>query len=213
MVLMFLINMLIFFGVQYMNGSFEWKYLYQTPLLALVGMQRNNYAAGGLKGLWFVYALVLCKFILQFSPAKHQNIFLLVLNSVFLSIAWMLHNKGIVVYNAIVDVLLAMPFFTVGFILRPFKEKMSNVSTTRLLILLIIGAMGVWLCGKYNDIVMLYHCSFGSSLVLCLLGGLVGTVLLYSISMLLKSHLSDFVAVMGGDTQYPWLPLRGYSST
>ena len=198
--LMFFINMFIYFVVQYINGTFEWKYLYQTPFLALVGMQGNNYAAGGLKGLWFVYTLVLCKLLLQFSPAKHQNFFLLVINTAFLIIAWILNRKGVELYNAVVDVLLAMPFFTMGFMARPFKKEFSSVSTLWLLILLIIGMFGVWLCGRNNDIVMLYRCSFGSNLALCMIGGMAGTILIYSISMMLKSYLSDFVSVIGGGT-------------
>lgn len=198
MVLMFFVNMFIYFAVQYIHGTFEWKFLYQTPLLALAGMQGHNYAAGGLKGLWFVYTLVLCKVLLQFSPEKHQNAFLLILNSIFLLLAWLLYKNGVVVYNAIVDVLLAMPFFTIGFMSRPLKDMISNVSIMYLFVLLVSGAIGVWLCGYYNDIVMLFRCSFGSNMILYLLGGVSGTVLLYAISMLLQSNLYNFVAVMGG---------------
>ena len=200
MALMFLINMFIYFGVQYMNGIFEWKFLYQTPLLALAGMQGQNYVAGGLKGLWFVYSLVLCTILLQFSPAKHHNIFLLVIDCIFLLVTWLLHRQGIVAYNAIVDVLLAMPFFTMGYLLRPLKERISDVSAPWLFALLIVGVIVVGMCGKYNDIVMLYRCSFGCNLLLCLLGGACGTILPYAISMLLKLYLSDFAKVMGGGT-------------
>lgn len=55
---------LCFYNLQtIVNGVFHWSNLYEGPLLSLVGMQGQNYAAGGLKALWFVYTLCICKII------------------------------------------------------------------------------------------------------------------------------------------------------
>lgn len=64
--------------------------------------------------------------------------------------------------------------------------------------LVIIGLVGVWLCGTYNDIVMLYRCSFGSDILLCILGAIFGTVALFAVSMFLRNYLLDFVKVTWG---------------
>ena len=114
--------------------------------------------------------------------------------------AWLLHQKEIVLYNSIVDVLLAMPFFTLGYYLRPMKEQLSNLPLKWMPLLLVVGLVGVWLCGRYNDIVMLYRCSFGSNLFLCMAGALCGTIGLYAISRQCKSYLPDSVSVIGGGT-------------
>ena len=200
MVLLFFANTIVQFVVHLVNGTFKASFLWKTPLLALIGMQGNNYAAGGLKGLWFVYTLLLCKILLQYSPSKYNKLFLVILNTVFLLCSMFLYSKGIVVYNAVVDVLLAMPFFTLGYLLRPFKDKISSLSSRWILLCFIAGIMGVCLCGVYNDLVMMYRCSFGSNMLLFLIGGLLGTTLLLAISLLFKSYLFDFVRVIGGGT-------------
>ena len=114
MCLYFSMNILVQFFVQIVKGTFDIKFLFQAPLLAAVGMQGQNFAAGGLKAMWFVYTLIICKILLQYVPVKNQNDCLAILSCVFLLAAWLLHLKELVFYNAIVDVLLAMPFFTIG---------------------------------------------------------------------------------------------------
>lgn len=63
-------------------------------------------------------------------------------------------------------------------------------------LLFVVGLVGVWLCGRYNDIVMLYRCSFGSNLFLCIAGALCGAIGLYATSRLCKLYLSDSVGVI-----------------
>ena len=200
MALLFLINIAVQFFLQIAKGTFDINYLWQAPLLALCGMQGQDYAAGGLKALWFVYTLIVCKVILQFVPEKPQIIILLFLNVVFLLGAMLLKRHGIVLRNSIVDVLLAMPFFTIGYLIRPLKEHLNRCSLRGLLVILIVGCFGVWLCGTYNDIVMLYRCDYGSNLFFCILGGICGTSAVFSIAKLLKSLFLGFAKVIGGGT-------------
>lgn len=79
-----IITLLVQFAVQIVKGTFELKILYQAPLLAAIGMQGQNFAAGGLKAMWFVYTLIICKILLQYVPAKGHKISLAVLSCVFL---------------------------------------------------------------------------------------------------------------------------------
>lgn len=200
MSIFFLINTMFQFAAKILNGSFELKFLYQAPLLAAIGMHGQNYAAGGLMVMWFVYTLIMCKILLQYIPASNQKVTLVVLSCVFLIIAKLLDLKGIVLYNSIVDTLLAMPFFTVGYLIKPYKDNLSSISIKWLPFLLIIGVIGVLLSGRYNDIVMLYRCSYGSNMILCIVGALCGTVGIYSISRMLERYLTGFASVMGAGT-------------
>lgn len=200
MVIYFTITSLVQFGVQIMKGSFQLKYLYEAPLLGLAGMQGKDTPAGGLKAMWFVYTLILCKILLQYSPKKHSTLYFIGLNTLLVFTAWCLHQKEIVCYNSYVNVLLAMPFFTIGFYLRTFRNSFSNLSLMWMPVLLIIGIFGVYYCGTYNDIVMLYRCSYGSDLPLCFIGALCGTVILYALSMLLNKCLINTVRIIGGGT-------------
>ncbi len=65
----YLIIGLCFYNLQmYVNGLFNLNNLYQGPILFIIGMQGQNYSAGGLQALWFVYTLCICKIIFQFLP-------------------------------------------------------------------------------------------------------------------------------------------------
>lgn len=200
MCIYWVINIAVQFSVQLVKGSFKLRYLWEAPVLSLIGMQGNDYPAGGLKAMWFVYTLILCKIILQYCLRirwKKKRV-LLVLNVVFLTISWILYKQGTSYCNAIVNVLLAMPFFSLGYAFRKYKDALSEIQTKWLPMLVIIGLVGVWLCGTYNDIVMLYRCSFGSDILLCILGAIFGTVALFAVSMFLRNYLLDFVKVTGG---------------
>lgn len=200
MSIFFFINIVFHFAAQILNGSFELKFLYQAPLLAAIGMHGQNYAAGGLMVMWFLYTLILCKILLQYIPAQKHKVTLVVISCVFLIVAKLLYWKGIVLYNSIINVLLAMPFFTIGYLIKPLKEILSSISFKWLLISLILGIIGVLLSGRYNDIVMLYRCSYGSNMILCIVGALCGTVGIYSISRMLERFLPGFAGVMGAGT-------------
>lgn len=198
--IIFVINTAVQFAVQIAKGTFRIEYLYQTPLLALIGMQGNDYEAGGLKALWFVYTLILCKIIYQFLPQKNQMLWLVVINCAMLALAWIVNRSIAEICNSYVDVLLAMPFFSIGTVLRPYKNTISTISIKWMPIFLIVGVATIWLCGSYNDIVMLYRCSYGSSMILCFVGAVFGTFALYAASRMferLVSH-SEAVTVVGG---------------
>lgn len=200
MCLFFFFNTAVQFVIQIVKGSFEFKFLYQAPLLAAVGMQGQSFAAGGLGVMWFVYTLILCKILLQCIPAKNQKVTLVVLSCFFLIVTLFFYSKGIVLYNSFVDVLLAMPFFTIGYFMKPMKDSLSSLPLKWMPLLFIFGIIGVWTCGLYNDIVMLYRCSYGSNLLLCLVGALCGTLSVYSISRMVERYLSDYARVLGGGT-------------
>lgn len=200
MLLLFLINQVINVAVLVVNDGFSWNYLWKTCLLAIIGMHGENYAAGGLAELWFVYTLILCKVLLQYMPQKRKRLWLLVINTFFLLLAICFTICGFNLYNAFVNVLLAMPFFCLGNYLSQFKTVLSNPSRKVLVILLLLGMLAIFVCGYFNDIVMLYNCSYGSSLLLCLIGGVLGSGLVYASSFLLRNYLVGIVNVIGGGT-------------
>ena len=203
MVLMLLINTAVQFAVQIAKDTFDVSYLWKAPLLSLVGMQGQNYAAGGLKAMWFVYTLAVCKILSQIIPPRGEKLILVTLSIVCMLGSKLLHEKGILLYNAFVDVLLAMPFFVIGTFFRPLRKRLNELSQSNAIVLFALGILGVYFCGTYNDIVMLYRCEYGSSLLLCLLGAICGTMAVYAVSTLLQTLLTEFVNVIGGgDVDY-----------
>lgn len=200
MYLLFIIKHTEYFAKLIHSGSFQLSYLWQAPLLAIGGMQGEQFAAGGLVSLWFVYTLVLCKILLQYIPKKGFPYSLFCLNILFLILAIVIKQKGGFYYSSIVDVVLAMPFFTIGFALKSYKVILSKVKHSVLILVTIVGGVGIWFCGSYNDLVMLYRNDYGSNLLLCIVGGVAGTAVIYSISLLLDRCYSEIVSIIGGGT-------------
>lgn len=214
MVIIFFINNMLFsLSIEYIRGRFENNFIWQKPLLSLMGMQGHDFPAGGLAGLWFVYTLAICKIILQFISDKYSKFSLPILCILFLGVAYLLHLKNIVVYNSIVNVLLAMPFFYIGYLFRPLKEHLNSISKKIALSILIISVCGIWLCGRYNDIVMMYKCSFGSSMVLCFIGAMCGTSLLYVLSIFLQFIQSKIINTIVSTISGGTLIILGFHST
>lgn len=160
-------------------------------LRSLAGYQGQNYAYGGLGALWFVYTLIVCRLLMQFIcslPSSLQKTALVILN-VFFLFASVLYNRYEVSpylqFNSIVNVLLAFPFFTIGFILTPIKERMCSCPiNVKAVLFFLVSVVIILICGKMNGLVYIYMCSYGGSLPLCVLGGAAGFYFLFFLSKL-----------------------------
>lgn len=194
---------LCFYNLQtIVNGVFHWSNLYEGPLLSLVGMQGQNYAAGGLKALWFVYTLCICKIIYQFLPQpKLSNPLTFLLILAFIAACVYINQKNIVVYNSIVNVLIAFPFFMIGNFFRRFETLLDSINHLRAFLIFLAGVVITYICGRYNGLTFLYMCSYGNSLTLCLLGGIAGTGAVFVLSKWCSKLFNPFnISVLGGGT-------------
>jgi fucose 4-O-acetylase-like acetyltransferase len=104
------------------EGNFNINYLLVRPVKAIIGMQR-----GGLGVMWFVYTLIICKIFLQLIPLHNEKRNLILLNAIMLVLCYLLSKTGIHIDNAFVNVLLAMPFFSIGYFLKGNKEQLSCI--------------------------------------------------------------------------------------
>lgn len=201
MALLLVINVIFNAILQIRAGIFSPSYLWKRPLLAFAGMQGQNFQSGGLGVLWFVYTLCLCKIVLQFVPKRYE-IFINILFIVFcLLSAVYINSNDIEVYSSYVDVLLSYPFFVAGYYLRTCKLKLNNIGGWKLSLMFFLSSIIVIICGRYNDIVMLYKCSYGSDLLLCLIGGFAGTISVYAISKTVSQRCKRVnISVLGGGT-------------
>lgn len=103
-------------------------------------------------------------------------------------------------YNSFINTFLAMPFFTIGYSLRPIKKYISSPPNILIPFIAIVGGIGVYLCGRFNEIVMLYRCDYGNNILLCFIGALCGTMLIYSFCILIGHFSSNAVNTIGGGT-------------
>lgn len=192
MFLFVILTLILHTLVQFFVGRFELISLIKNICRAICG-----FVSEGLWRLWFVYTLVLCKIVYQYLPPK--TIVLIIVNVVLLYLSTIVHTTGENA-NAILNVCLAMPFFTIGTFFRPLKQNLTKVPWSLLVLLIIAGAGIVFICGRYNELVMLYRCYAGSNIPLCLIGGLAGTVVIYALSVIVRSFAHMFANVVGGGT-------------
>ena len=184
------------------RDQFSLMLLWKGPMLALLGFQGQEYEGVGVGAMWFVYTLVLCKIIYQYIPLKCELSVKIIVSIIMLT-ATVVINECISYHinnNSYVNVLLAMPFFVIGNLLRPYKNLFTQLQFPRLFIILILGITGVLICGANNDIVYLYRCSYGNNLIICILGAISGTIAVYAFSRLLENFFVKIVSIIGGGT-------------
>ncbi len=97
---------------QYRLGLLRWNYVTQRVYNCLVGNQGRNSVFGGLGLCWFIYTLVICKILYQYTYAS--NLFKAIILVVCIIVAFVVNYYNIVIYNAIVNTSLAFPYFIGG---------------------------------------------------------------------------------------------------
>lgn len=150
-----------------------------------------------LGGMWFVMVLIILKIAYQYLPSnKYLYGFLFalfpllsVLTNSYLLEFQILGFSVFKINNAVLEILLALPFFLVGIFLRNYKQQINNFSNfKKLLCLLSFSLLFLMLCGHYNNIVFMYANQYGNNIFLFLIGGFVGTSFIYVLSKLLQRY-------------------------
>ena len=134
---------------------------------------------------WYFYSLIVMRLIMQLLPDRKWAY--LVLFVVLSAGAIALHHTGREISNANTNVLVCMPFFLIGVLLKPLKSWATRLHRYALEAALLLLAAGVvFLCGEYNGYVWMYLCGYGNNYLLYILGGTAGTMLLYVLSLWLS---------------------------
>lgn len=134
---------------------------------------------------WYFYTLFVMRLIMQLLPDRKWAY--VALFAVLSAGAIALHQSGVEVSNANVNVLVCMPLFLIGVLLKPLRTWLNclhNYAVEGLLF--IAGVATVWLCGQYNDPVWMYLAGYGTNYPLYIIGGVGGTMMLYPVSLWLS---------------------------
>lgn len=188
-------SVILFFAfVKMIFGGLSLSYFPESFFSCLIGDQ-NGYGNGiGCQAMWFVYTLFLAKILSNaFYDSWRFQFFICV---VCWGAAVILKESGISFYSSYVDLLLAYPFFVFGWLVgSKYKDKLETLAVrmTKFPKILVYLSILILLCGLYvlsyyNGMLQMYNADFGRNLFLCLLGGVVGTILLAIIGMLFNNH-------------------------
>lgn len=156
--------------------SISWSWFFQWLLLG------HRWCMGP---CWYFYSLIVIRLIMQMLPEKiliYTILFVIISTG---AILW--RQTGIEVSNANMNVMVCMPFFLIGVIIKPLKSCCNRLHSFYIeLALLTISIVVIVLCGDYNGYVWMYLCEYGNNYVLYIIGGMAGTLMLYIISLWLS---------------------------
>ncbi len=165
------------------DGQWLWS------CLAILGGFHRLHDASGCSNLWFVYTLILIRFIYQAFPLKHLTLSLI-------SIA------GTIIYNhadmelawAVTNVLIALPFFMLCNALNPmggveiWAGKIQTMSNGRWILVFLSSMAFTYFSSYYNDSAMMYKGLYGNSLLLFEVASITGCFMVYWLSSRLNAY-------------------------
>ena len=156
-----------------MSYDVSWPWFFQWLLLG------HRWCMGP---CWYFYTLIVMRLIMQALPERKWAYAILF---VALSAgAILLHQRGIELSNANVNVLVCMPMFLIGVFLKPLKSVANNLRNHAIETALVVVAVAlIYRCGRYNGEVWMYLCGFGHYYGLYIVGGVAGTLMLYVLSL------------------------------
>lgn len=152
-----------------------------------------------LAGCWFIYTLVLLKCILQYTAGLRWASYIhMVLLVAFAFIAVLLENSFVKTEegaNSIINVFVAYPFFIFGYYAKSWKQLIASFTLTlnRGLLILLFLVLMVIVIGNVNGYVWMYRGGYGADYVMFIVGGIVGTLLVFVISKMLGECTSPIV--------------------
>lgn len=165
------------------DGQWLWS------CLAIFGGFHRLHDASGCSNLWFVYTLILIRFIYQAFPRKH-----LTLSLVSIVGAVIYNHAGKELAWSVTNVLIALPFFMLGNALRTVggvetgAGKIQTMGNGRWTLVFLSSVAFTYFVSYYNDSAMMYKGLYGNSLLLFGVASITGCFMLYWLSSRLNSY-------------------------
>jgi len=131
---------------------------------------------------WYFYTLIIMRILMQLLP---QRWWVYLLTSIVIaSGAVVFQHFDYEISNANVNVLVCMPLFLIGVLIKPLKSWLCGLhNNVTEVILLLTGAILVYMCGRYNGYVWMYLCGYGHSFLLYVIGAMAGLLVLFVVSV------------------------------
>lgn len=158
----------------------------------------------GFDNLWFVYTLIILKIIFQYCSSSKlfyfQSLIMLVFAYIYNNIDFSAFPFFLKEPNAIVDVCTAYPFYAIGIFVRNYKSIFIEMNNKIILVFcLFSGLLSVLFSCFYNGSVGLHRCEYGGNMFWFLMGGVSGSLMIFSVSKML-GHATKTIAVISRGT-------------
>ncbi len=186
----FIIRTIMYFWERYIYiNSDQFIDLFEYWMYMLKGQQNCIGAC------WFIYTLILTKFLFQFIS---NNKILIVIYLFLTGIAVYFNIYNIHKNNAIVNIIVSYQPFAIGYYLRQYREALIKYQASSLSIILLLSfsLFIIFLCGRTNGNVWLYQNGYGKSIVLYHIGVVSGTLFLFTLAKLFDKRKYRFISIL-----------------
>lgn len=170
--------------------------------------------------MWFVYTLLVIKIV--FWVVKDWRCLGIVTG---LCIMGAIMCQGHSLMWSVQNVLLALPFYYVGWLLaNNGKHCFENLTAqikdfshkhdVGIWLFFIVGMVTLFVIGEHNGFAKMYACNYGNNILLFFLGGLLGSALVYIASLCLDDVVFPWVKIISIGSivilGYQFVPIKVY---
>ena len=162
--------------------------IHSYVLMCLKGNQ------GPLGTCWFIYTLIIIKFIHHFLPSNKgiQLTFFLLFSIISIT----LHYYQIHCNSAILNVCVAYPLYIIGLQLHCMDKYFIYIfNFYNRLLLFAISIITIVICAKYNGYVWMYNNGYGNNFLLFLIGSISGTIMLFALCTGKKNKFDNCITI------------------
>lgn len=164
----------------------------------IVGIHSDE-RGNGLQVCWFIYTLVVLKVLMQYMPQRILLLFVMPLSLTAVIIVSM-HGANFICKNAIVISSLCLPFFMLGRFARLVDFPQMINCKRKLWLLGIFSLFMTILIGYYNGPAWVYQCQYGRDFTLFIMGGVNGTLLMFTVSYMLSRFNNRLLETLSSGT-------------
>ena len=181
-------------------------FLYKQILAIFIGLNNNSWnTLEGVGGpIWYIYVLFFIRLLFDRIKSKNTRIILCLL---FIIINYFLDLFNINYPFSILNILLAYPFFVIGYNIRNYHsiafEKVRLYLVLHPIInflIILISYFVTYYISCYNDIAYMYIHSFGNNLLLFYIAGLSGSIWLFSLCQYVSSFRVKIIETLSNGT-------------
>lgn len=135
-----------------------------------------------LGGMWFIYTLLVVKLVYQILPQNYNRGINIVICIICMIVSQYFSYTDKYYFNSVVNVCLAYPFFYIGVEMKALKELLQRLSKAVSLCVAFLCLVITYSILCYNGPTWMYMNDCGNNVILCVIGGISGTCLIWGIS-------------------------------
>lgn len=151
--------------------------------------------------LWFLIGLFFCRILFRIGVhlCKNQKLALLLSNLLAIILIYIVHKAKINIYFSLDSAIMAIPFYSFGFLLQDIIPKIKDNFLLTIFIALSCLIIG-WLLAMWNGRVDINDVIYGKNLLVFYINGIIGSLAVIYFTRLFHAYKNHFLLYLGANT-------------